>query len=88
MDEQLYFHHYERFHAEHRIDASVKAKEAKLVEEIVEYLDNPSDEEALDILNVAMSLCRARGVHNVLHAGYMKLQANSERYRREASCQK
>lgn len=81
MDEQLYFHHYGIFHAEFDIDTSVKAKESKLVEEIVEYLDNPSDDEILDVLNVTMSLCKARGINNILHAGYMKLEHNANLYR-------
>lgn len=77
MDEQLYWHNYDNWLAEHRIDTSLQAAETKIVEEMVEYLDNPSDDEALDMLNLAMRVCRARGIHNILHAGIMKLERST-----------
>lgn len=81
MDIREYQLHYERFHEEFGIDTSVKAKTDKLIEEVCEYLEEPSDDEALDIMNVAISLVMARGIKNPLFAGYLKLQRNTEKYR-------
>jgi len=87
VDIETYLKHYERFHEECRIDTSVQAKNAKLVEEVCEYLEahaqgdkTAADEEAIDILNMAISLCVSRGIHNPLYFGYLKLEKTAVKY--------
>lgn len=84
-----YLLHYEQFHREFNIDTSPKAKKEKLVAEVCEFLEADFDgdtaaasDEAIDVMNTAISNVVARGIKNPLFAGYLKLQRTAEKYRK------
>ena len=89
MDMQLYLHHYREFLNEFDPDADINARVAKTLTESMELReawlfsgdDDSVKEEAIDLMNCAISLVSYLGVKNPLHAGYMKLQATAEKYR-------
>ena len=84
-----YLLHYEQFHREFNIDTSPEAKKVKLLSEVCEFLEADfagdtaaADDEAIDVMNTAISHVIARGIKNPLFAGYLKLQRTADKYRK------
>lgn len=91
MQIEAYLIHYEAFHREFNLDDTPSGKAYKCAEEMVEFataFDNGSqaeaDDEAIDLMNAAISNVIARGIKNPLFRGYQKLQQTSEKYRRQS----
>lgn len=85
-----YISEYRKFDAEHFPDATLQEIEDKLMGEMLELsielatngtAENRID-EALDVMNMSIKLLVSYGVKNPLFAGWQKLQATSEKYRR------
>lgn len=83
MQIEEYMMHYEQFLTEFEPDTTPEKRAAKAVEEMCEYLEAPSDDEAVDLMNASISLVISRGIKNPLFAGYLKLQRTAEKYRGE-----
>ena len=86
IDEYLF--HYEQFFKEFGIYPTPVERKEKVVIEMCEFLeaDFPgneaaADDEAIDLMNTAITNVAARGIKNPLFAGYQKLQRTAAKYR-------
>lgn len=84
-----YMFHYEAFFKEFNIEVTPTSRADKLTEEMCEFLEalhnnnqTAADDEAVDLMNAAISNVIARGIKNPLFAGYLKLQRTAEKYRK------
>ena len=80
--------HLEDFHKEFDIDVSPQGRSDKLVEEMCEFLEastsstkEHADDEAIDVLVCAIANVKARGMHNMLHLAFLKLDRTAKKYR-------
>lgn len=90
MEIDNYLAAYRDFVTEFGIDMTPPARKEKLVVEVCEFIEAydagdsaQADDEALDVMNTAISNVVARGIHNPLFSGYQKLQRTAEKYRRQ-----
>lgn len=88
MDIDNYLYHYDEFTTEFNLPTDPVARGNKAIQEAIEFnvafhhgTDSEADDEALDLMNTAISNVVARGFKNPLHAGYLKLQRTAEKYR-------
>ena len=88
MEIESYLKHYEAFHKEFGIPTDPEAKRDKVTEELCEFLEayeigtkEQADKEAIDLMNASISNVVARGIHNPLFFGYLKLCETAEKYR-------
>lgn len=88
MNIDEYLQRYEAFHREFGIDTSPEAKANKCVEELAEFFyevaigrEENADDEAIDLMNAAISNVVARGIKNPLFAGAKKLERTAAKYR-------
>ena len=80
--------HLDSFFKEFNIDVTPEARSDKLVEEVCEFLEADTkahaDDEAIDVLVCAIANARARGLTDMLHLAFMKLERTAEKYRRNS----
>ena len=82
MDFELYRKHQDNFHKDFNIPLSAQERFKKLMEEVKEYHQTPCLNEALDIMNVAISLVAdSYGVADPLLWGMLKLEQAASKYR-------
>ena len=81
--------HLDSFHTEFNIDVTPQGRSDKLVEEVCEFLEactnsskEHADDEAIDVLVCAIANVKARGMFDMLHLSFLKLEKTAEKYRR------
>jgi len=81
--------HLDKFHKEFNIDITPQGRSNKLIEEMCEFLEASTtstkahaDDEAIDVLVCAIANVKARGMTDMLHLAFMKLEKTAEKYRR------
>lgn len=85
-----YLVEYQKFYDEFFPTVTIEEKEEKCRAEMLELLlamcqnsDAEKIDEALDVMNTVIAYLVAKGVHNPLYFGYLKLEKTAIKYRRK-----
>jgi hypothetical protein len=85
MELDAFLIHFDEFCREFEIDMSPQARFDKLIVEVCELCEaqgpGRKDDESLDVLVCAIANCKARGLHDMLHLAFLKLERTAIKYR-------
>jgi hypothetical protein len=83
MNFDLFRLHQTQFHRDFAIRLDIESRILKLDDEMLEFLENPCVDEALDVMNVVVSvLCDCYGVKDPLLRGCLKLEETARKYKK------